>query len=199
MVKMRERQNTPKGDLRRSQLCNAAAVILQEQGIESVRHRLVAERAGASLAATTYYFKDLPDLVAAAFDTMTNNELTNVRDHLTHIEQQATLESLIDLLLSALIGLPAEEVTTDKSLIMIRYEWLVTVGRRPYLQKRISELNDELNTLLTDMFYQSGRPIEAAQLEHLLTVIDGAVVRALSNGQDDPRSAAKQAAQRELS
>lgn len=44
----------------------AAGELLVEGGFESVRHRAVAHRAHIPLAATTYYFESLGDLLSNA-------------------------------------------------------------------------------------------------------------------------------------
>lgn len=51
---------------RRNQIVEAAIEVIAEHGIAGLTHRLVAERAGVSLAATTYYFDTRFDIVAAA-------------------------------------------------------------------------------------------------------------------------------------
>src|SRR5699024_9985940 len=55
----------PRGEQRRAALVAAAAALLVEGGFGAVAHRSVAARAGVPLAATTYYFSSLDDLVGA--------------------------------------------------------------------------------------------------------------------------------------
>ena len=54
---------TPKGERRRQALVESAAELILEGGIDAVRHRAVANRAGLPLASTTYYFESLDELV----------------------------------------------------------------------------------------------------------------------------------------
>lgn len=51
---------------RRARIAEAAIEIIADHGIAGLTHRLVAQRAGVSLAATTYYFDTRFDIVAAA-------------------------------------------------------------------------------------------------------------------------------------
>jgi DNA-binding transcriptional regulator YbjK len=51
---------------RRSRIAQAAIEILASHGVAGVTHRLVAAKAGDSLAATTYYFDSKYDMVAEA-------------------------------------------------------------------------------------------------------------------------------------
>lgn len=50
----------------------AAIDILAQQGLAGLTHRMVAQRAGVSLAATTYYYKTKSDIIADISNTLNN-------------------------------------------------------------------------------------------------------------------------------
>ena len=52
---------------RRQQILDAAMRIVVRDGVRGVRHRAVAAEAGVPLSATTYYFKDIDDLINDTF------------------------------------------------------------------------------------------------------------------------------------
>ena len=54
-------------ELRRQAILDAAMRIVVRDGVRGVRHRAVAAEAGVPLSATTYYFKDIDDLLSDAF------------------------------------------------------------------------------------------------------------------------------------
>jgi DNA-binding transcriptional regulator YbjK len=56
-----------KGEQTRNQILNAAIEILATQGIKGTTHRAVANHAQLQLSLTTYYFKDIQELVHEAF------------------------------------------------------------------------------------------------------------------------------------
>ncbi len=56
-----------RGELRRQAILEGALRIIGRVGIRGVKHRAVAQEAGVPLAATTYYFKDINDLITDAF------------------------------------------------------------------------------------------------------------------------------------
>ncbi|KAE8762200.1 TetR/AcrR family transcriptional regulator [Georgenia thermotolerans] len=58
--------SSARGARRRQSLVEAAAELVVAEGPAAVTHRAVAERAAASLSATTYYFSGLDDLLGAA-------------------------------------------------------------------------------------------------------------------------------------
>ncbi len=65
---------------RRRAILEAALRIIIRDGIRAVRHRAVAQEAGVPLSATTYYFKDIHDLIADTFMLFAENALVQVID-----------------------------------------------------------------------------------------------------------------------
>ncbi|MDX1804783.1 MAG: TetR family transcriptional regulator [Alcanivorax sp.] len=63
---------------RRQAILDAALTIIVREGIRSVRHRAVAREAEVPLSATTYYFKDISDLIADAFTLFAERAMTEV-------------------------------------------------------------------------------------------------------------------------
>jgi len=61
------RISRPSGLERRQQIIDATLRIIVREGMRGVRHRAVAAEAKVPLAATTYYFRDIEDLITAAF------------------------------------------------------------------------------------------------------------------------------------
>ncbi|NQD93797.1 TetR family transcriptional regulator [Pseudomonas sp. CrR25] len=56
-----------RSELRRQAILDAAMRIIVREGVRAVRHRAVAAEAGVPLSATTYYFKDIDDLITDTF------------------------------------------------------------------------------------------------------------------------------------
>lgn len=57
---------------RRLAILQATLRVLVRDGVRGVRHRAVAKEAGVPLSATTYYFKDIHDLLADALTLFAN-------------------------------------------------------------------------------------------------------------------------------
>jgi DNA-binding transcriptional regulator YbjK len=182
--------STPKGERRRQALVAAAAALLVEGGFEAVRHRAVADRADLPLASTTYYFHSLDELVAAAIEHHARAELVRGRALLEALPtERRDLDSVIDLVLDQLLGPPAGD--RDAELVLLRYERLVATFRRPYLRPLMHALGTELRGLLQEVFARSGTPVDERRLEHLIALVDGAVVNALIEVNPDPRAVAR--------
>jgi len=56
-----------KSEHRRKEILDAALRIVAREGIRGVKHRAVAKEANVPLASTTYYFKDIEELISDAF------------------------------------------------------------------------------------------------------------------------------------
>lgn len=65
---------------RRRAILEATLRIIVSDGIRAVRHRAVAKEAKVPLSATTYYFKDIHDLIADAFTLFVEQALAKVID-----------------------------------------------------------------------------------------------------------------------
>lgn len=63
---------------RRKAILEAALAIVVRDGIRNVRHRAVAKEADVPLSATTYYFKDISDLICDAFTLFAENAMETI-------------------------------------------------------------------------------------------------------------------------
>ncbi|AMX01701.1 TetR/AcrR family transcriptional regulator [Microbulbifer thermotolerans] len=64
---------------RRKAILEATLRLIVKEGIRGIRHRAVAREANVPLAATTYYFKDLTDLISDSFTYFVEQGLEQTR------------------------------------------------------------------------------------------------------------------------
>lgn len=76
-------------------IIEAAVAIIRDQGVDLVTNRAVAARAGVSLGLTTYYFKTVSDLIAAALDRMVQTIAINMDRRLGPSDLQSFMENLV--------------------------------------------------------------------------------------------------------
>jgi DNA-binding transcriptional regulator YbjK len=69
---------TPKGEARRTALLDAVIRVLEAGGPGAVTHRSVAAEAGVPLAAATYYFTGIDDLLVSALRRATEHQVALV-------------------------------------------------------------------------------------------------------------------------
>jgi DNA-binding transcriptional regulator YbjK len=184
---------TSKGERRRQQLVTAAAELLRAGGFDAVRHRAVADRAGLPLASTTYYFASLDDLVTAAVEQTSRDELAEGR---AQLDRSPAAADPAELVLDLLLGPESRDGGLDA--VLLRYERLVGAGRRPYLAPLMRELRPELDALLAEILHRNGHDLHPVALRDLVSLVDGAVVSALIEADPNPRAAAREVLLRTL-
>ena len=187
---MPERTHRPRGQRRRETLLRAALEVIAERGIGGTTHRAVAQVADVPVATTTYYFSSLDELVTAAVERTSRDELAEGRAQLDALgDGPPDTPALVGIVLDQLLGPESRDGGLDA--VLLRYERLVGAGRRPYLAPLMRELRTELDALLGAVLARSGHPLDAGALDDLVALVDGKVISALIEADPDPRAAAR--------
>lgn len=64
-----------RGEVRRDAILRATWAVILRDGVRGVRHRAVAAAAGVPLSSTTYYFKDIQDLLVQSFELFADESI----------------------------------------------------------------------------------------------------------------------------
>ena len=67
VVKLKRRGTRPRGEQTRRKILDATLRVIGRDGVSGTTHRAIAREAGVQLSLTTYYFKDLNELLSLAF------------------------------------------------------------------------------------------------------------------------------------
>lgn len=81
VVDLERRGTRPRGEQTRRKILEATLKVIAREGVRGTTHRAIAKQAGVQLSLTTYYFKDLNELISLAFESFME------RDHGTLSEQ----------------------------------------------------------------------------------------------------------------
>lgn len=84
-----------RGETRRDAILRATWDVMLRDGVRGVRHRAVAAAAGVPLSATTYYFKDIQDLLVQSFELFAEESIERFAAPFWHQAEQQRL-SLIE-------------------------------------------------------------------------------------------------------
>jgi DNA-binding transcriptional regulator YbjK len=181
---------TPKGERRRGALVSAAADLLCEGGIDAVRHRAVARRAGLPLASTTYYFSSLDDLIAKAVEHIGQREAAELRLQVATLSRRRRgAESTADLLVDLLVG-DNPGVRVSEQLIS-RYERYIACARQPVLRDIQRRILRQRADAVVEVVERSGRAVRSELVTALVCAVDGAVVASLVDEGEGPRANAR--------
>lgn len=179
---------TPKGELRRAAIVRAAADLVAAGGPDAVSHRTAAAAAGVPLAATTYYFRDLADLLAAALETLGTRELDEVAALVGALPRRRRSAAATAGLVADVVVGPGRRSDAD---LLAYYERFLTTGRHPAVRPVLAATRRRLDALVQEVLDRSGRggPPPA----RLVAVFDGTVLSALVEGPGRAREEAEAA------
>lgn len=80
-----------RGEIRRDAILRATWDVMLRDGVRGVRHRAVAAAAGVPLSATTYYFKDIQDLLVQSFELFAEESIERFAAPFWHQAEQQRL------------------------------------------------------------------------------------------------------------
>jgi DNA-binding transcriptional regulator YbjK len=116
-----------KGELRRTALIEATLRVIERAGVAGVTHRAAAAEAELPVAAATYYFRSLDDLLLAAL-------------HSANESYAAAFEQLpADAGIGALGELAARLCRHHRARVVAEYELCLLAARRPALRPAITQ------------------------------------------------------------
>lgn len=178
---------TPKGERRRAALVAAAGELLVEGGFESVRHRAVAHRAHIPLAATTYYFESLGDLLSNAVAYAGEADVAAVRERVEAVSRRRRGDSALAKLLASVFF--ACDSPAERGALVSRYERMVLCTRDPELRRLQARMRSVMTELHAEVLTRSGRCASRPEVERLMAIEDGAALAAFTvSGADVPRA-----------
>jgi DNA-binding transcriptional regulator YbjK len=67
VVRIKRRGSRPRGEKTRQKILDATLRVIARDGVRRTTHRAIAREAGVQLSLTTYYFRDLNELISLAF------------------------------------------------------------------------------------------------------------------------------------
>jgi DNA-binding transcriptional regulator YbjK len=180
---------TARGRARREAIVAAAADLVAVQGPAALSHRTVATAAGVPLAATTYYFRSLDDLMTAAVERAADTELDGVAALVDALPRRArSARWTAEVVLGVLLG-PRRR--TDEQL-QAHYERFLAAGRHPALRPPLQRARRRVDALLAEALARCGH--DGVDVAHLVAVVDGTVLSALVEGEGAARDRARDAA-----
>jgi DNA-binding transcriptional regulator YbjK len=178
---------TAKGAARREAIVAAASALVVTDGPDAVSHRSVAAAAHVPLAATTYYFGSLDDLLVAAVERVAEDEIAAVAAQVRALPRRPlTAHRAAELVVGIVLGPRRAD-----SEIQAHYERFLASGRHPALRPVLQRARRRVDELLVDALDRCGHA--GTDIGHLVAVLDGTAVSALVEGDGSARARALRA------
>lgn len=161
----------PKGTVdpeRKRLIALAALEVVAEKGVEGLTHRAAAAVAGVPLGSTTYHFRTLDDLLAAAVAEAKKATDADLEAWATTLGRDTDLaRSITDYVMHAL--------TDHWNRLIVEHELYMAALRRPQLRVLSREWDEAFPAVLSEH-------IDAVTASTVAMVVDGMFVRAIIHG-----------------
>lgn len=127
--------DTPRGVARREAILQAAVELIGEQGPDALTHRAVAERAGVSLSATTYWFSSKDEIFRQAVALAAGDEVARLEQLVLDLAPRELAPTAWARELSAAL---AADVQRNPAQPVAMYEFVLEASRRPDLREEVA-------------------------------------------------------------
>ncbi|BDZ41292.1 TetR family transcriptional regulator [Paraoerskovia sediminicola] len=174
-----------RGVRRRTAIVRAAADLILRDGPGALSHRSVAAEADVPLAATTYYFAGLDEIVAEAGRVLSAGWAQSAGAQVA-VARRAVASgevgpSVAGRRRSAEILVDAIVPDGDRTAVRGFYEQLAGAGRNPALEAAYAAGREALDVAIAELADVLG---VGPGVQVLVAVVDGAAVTALAEGRD---------------
>ena len=184
-VKYQGRKTSRAGsEQRRRLILEAALRIVVRDGVRGIRHRAVAKEADVPLAATTYYFKDIQELINDTFTLYAEQALEVINqfslrlyepikggEGKSFIEALASTEDMSEVIADNMTQYVLEQITQHRDALIaeqaFRYEAILS----PHLRQLGSVHKEALMQKLTELLSLMKSPNPAADASIMVAVI----------------------------
>jgi DNA-binding transcriptional regulator YbjK len=126
---------SPRGTARREAILRAAVALIGEQGPDALTHRAVAERAGVSLSATTYWFSSKDEIFTEAVALAAGEEVERLERLVLTLAPRHVAPADWARELSAAL---AADVQQNPARPVAMYEFVLEAARQPELRDEVA-------------------------------------------------------------
>ena len=162
---------------RREALLRAAVALLAEGGVRAVTARAVAARAGVPLAATTYYFGSVQELVDEALRMHVSDRLAELHKLIeTATAGSASVEEVAERFVTGLLA-------RDRDSTIAQFEVFLEAARNPRFQESVAGALDAFEELARSALSALGVSRAAQAASAFVAVVNGYAINTLARSQ----------------
>ncbi|AMO61317.1 TetR family transcriptional regulator [Mycolicibacterium phlei] len=160
---------TARGAAKRTEIIDAAIEVMARVGLAGLSMRLVASQAQMPLGALSYYFDDKSDLVAQAFQQLSDREIERVVRTANLLRPTMSAEQLADLVADMIL----DGFTSPPGAIVTRYELITEASRNERLRPMFEAWYRAMLPALSRLFRELGSRQPELDSRTVLAVMAG--------------------------
>ena len=172
----------PRGAARREAILRAAVELIGEQGPDALTHRAVAERAGVSLSATTYWFSSKEEIFREAVALAAGEEVDRLEQLVLDLapRQLEPVEWAREL--SAAL---AADVERNPAQPVAMYQFVLEASREPALRDELARWETAHLRLAEAGLRAVGSPDPQTDAHIVVAVVSGLMLGLLASPRAD--------------
>jgi DNA-binding transcriptional regulator YbjK len=147
--------------------------VLRRDGVLALNHRAVAAEADVPLGSVTYHYRTLDDVLAAALESISDDELQVLNDWQENWDLERDL-------MASLVALLTLYCNDRRAMSILEYEVHVLAYRRPIMREPSRRWDRALHEILN-------RYMSSADADLVIAMMDGVMLNNLTD--DDPLTA----------
>lgn len=201
-----------KSEVRRRLILEAALNIIAKEGVRAIRHRAVAKEANVPLAATTYYFKDIDELIVDTFTLYTEKALEKVDQFSAEFKKplaslasapsqvsESVIPAIIELITQKIIDYIQAQIEEDQTMLIIEQAFRYEAVLNERIRQLVQIHQQALKAKLKDFFklINSSKAEEDAAI--MLALFNALEYQQLLNNQADNEPLLRSVISRHLS
>ncbi len=172
-------------------MLEATLRLLARGGPRAVTHRAVAQEAGTSLRATTYYFSSRDELLTQALRHYAQTAIARFDALLAApaLPPEADRAERVDGAARLLAQTVLSDLVDDRPGLIAEYELVLEIGRRPALEADYAQWQERLEAILASYAEALGSPDPELDARLALATLRGLEIEALARPSRTPRRA----------
>lgn len=159
-------------------ILDAALRLVGEEGTSALTHRRVAETAGVSLSATTYYFRSKAQILEQALFLAADRELTELSA--VHDLFDPAIMTLEEWAARLARVLAAETKGRRRVMLLAQFEMDLYAARHPRLRAAVRELNARYAALIEPVLVRLGARETARSARLFVAAVTGLLLEQAS-------------------
>lgn len=149
-------------------ILEAALEVIKTKGVDGLTHRAIASQAGVSLGLTTYYFKDLEEIIEESFALAMQRDTEFLREWYENLKTGADIPEELTRLVFTYLQEQSENVYVNFVLVL-------AAVHRKQLQKKANDWASFMSKLFAQNF-------STAASTAIATAYDGTLLRQAITG-----------------
>jgi TetR/AcrR family transcriptional regulator, regulator of biofilm formation and stress response len=172
-----------RGVERSQQLLDAVVRLIGRVGVAGVTHRAVAQEAGVSLRATTYYFETKDEMIREALRHFVRENISRADAVAQRFPSRSNkLESGVDAIASVML----QEISDPNDVLRTEYELILAISREPRYAPEYQELQRLLDVRLRALLSAMGSADPRRHARIVLAVTRGLQIEHMASPEARP-------------